>query len=178
MIQLFDTNNKIEENLERVLWLSKRSQTDEVLKIWKDHFEQHLYTEFPHDESILQSIPETKPGTEKSTKELIISKEEIRKAISLLKNNKAPGSDLITAQVLKSGREPIINMLHLIFLKIVNEENTPLYFSKMLVIPLLKKGSKCLPKNCRAISLLSIPGKVLNKILLNKIPEKNRSIHQ
>ena len=42
----------------------------------------------------------------------------------------------------------------------------------MLVIPVLKKGSKCLPKNCRAISLLSIPGKVLNKILLNKIHEK------
>ena len=90
----------------------------------------------------------------------------------MLKNNKAPGSDLITAQVLKSGGEPIVNMLHLIFLKTVNEENTPLYFSKMLVIPVLKKGSKCLPKNCRAISLLSIPGKVLNKILLNKIPEK------
>ena len=32
----------------------KRTQTDEVLKIWKEHFEQHVNSEFPHYESILQ----------------------------------------------------------------------------------------------------------------------------
>ena len=73
------------------------------------------------------------PGTDQSTEKLIISKEEIKKAVSLLKNNKAPGSDLITTEVLKADEEPIVNMLHLIFLKVVNEENTPLHFSKMLV---------------------------------------------
>ena len=66
-------------------------------------------------------------------------------------------------------------MLHLIFLKIVNEENTPLHFSKMLVAPIFKKGDKCLPENYRAISLLSIPGKVLNKIPLKKIREKTEA---
>ena len=34
----------------------KRTQTDEVLKIFKEHFEQHLNTEFPHDESIPETI--------------------------------------------------------------------------------------------------------------------------
>ena len=108
--------------------VDKRTQTDEVLKIWNENFEKHLNTEFPHDESILQSIPETMPGTKQSTEELITSKEEIRKTISLLKNNKAPGFDLVTVEVLKADREPIVNMLHLIFLKIVNEESTPLCF--------------------------------------------------
>ena len=42
----------------------------------------------------------------------------------------------------------------------------------MLVTPIYKKGDKSLPENYRAITLLSIPGKVLNKILLNKIREK------
>ena len=63
-------------------------------------------------------------------------------------------------------------MLHLIFLKTLNEENTPLHFSKMLVTPIFKKGDKSLPEDYRDISLLSIPGKVFNKILLNKIREK------
>ena len=55
--------------------------------------------------SLRQSIPETMPGTEQSTEELIISKEEIRKAISLRKNNKTPGSDLITAEVLRANSQ-------------------------------------------------------------------------
>ena len=63
-------------------------------------------------------------------------------------------------------------MLHLINLKIVNEENTPLHSSKMLVTAIFKKEDKYLPGNYRAISLLSIPGKVPNKILLNKILEE------
>ena len=63
-------------------------------------------------------------------------------------------------------------MLHLMLLKIGNEENTALHFSKMLGTPIFVKGDKCLPENYRALSLVSIPGKVLNKILLNKIREK------
>ena len=42
-------------------------------------------------------------------------KEELKKAISLLKNNNAPGSDLIT--VLKTGGKPKVTMLHVIYLK-------------------------------------------------------------
>ena len=118
------------------------------------------------------TIPETKSGTEQSKEKLVISKEEIRKAISLLENSKTPESDLITAKVLKAGGEPMVNMLHLIFLKMVNEGNTSLHFSNMLVTPIFKEGEKCLPENYRAISLLSIPGKALNKILLNKICKK------
>ena len=52
----------------------RRNQIDEALEIWKEYFEQHLNTEFPHDESILQSIPEAMPGTEQSTEKLTISK--------------------------------------------------------------------------------------------------------
>lgn len=57
----------------------KRNQTDKVLKIWKEHFEQHLKTEFPYNESILRFIPEIMPGTGQSIEKLIMSKEEIRK---------------------------------------------------------------------------------------------------
>ena len=60
----------------------KRNQTDKVLKIWKEHFEQHLKTEFPYNESILQFIPEIMPGTGQSIEKLIMSKEEIRKVFS------------------------------------------------------------------------------------------------
>ena len=63
----------------------RRTQIDEVLEIWKEYFVQHLNTEIRHDESILQAIPEKMPATEQSTEKLIKSKDEITKAISLLK---------------------------------------------------------------------------------------------
>ena len=124
----------------------KTTKTEEVLKIWKDNFRQHLNTEFSHDENILQSIPNTTPGTEPSPEELTTTKEEVRKAILLLKNKKVPGSDLITAEDLKAGGEPIVNTLHLIFSKLLDEETTPTHFSKMLVTPIYKKGYKYLLK--------------------------------
>ena len=114
----------------------KTAKTEEVLKIWKNHFRQPLNTEFPHDENILQSIPNTTLDTEPSPEELTITKEEVRKAIFLLKNNKAAGSDLIAAEVLKAGGEPIVNTFHLFFSKFLNEETTPTDFSKMLVTPI------------------------------------------
>ena len=120
----------------------------------------------------MQSIPHPIPGTQQSIEELNITKEEVKNAISSLKNNKAPGSDLITAEVLKAGGEPIVNTLHLIFSKILKEETTPIHFSTMLITPVHKKGDKSMPQNYRAIALLSIPEKVLNKILLTKIREK------
>ena len=94
-------------NLKRALRLLKTKRRIRVqkqkkfLKSEKKHFKRHLSTESPNDENILQSIPNTTPSIKPSTEELIITKEEVRKAISLLKNNKVPGSDLITAGVLK-----------------------------------------------------------------------------
>jgi len=42
---------------------------------------------------------------------------------------------------------------------------------RMLVTPIYKKENTSNPENYRAISLLSISGKVFNRIILNKIRE-------
>ena len=72
--------------------------------MWKEHFKQCLTMEFPHDENILQLIPNVTSSVEPSTEELIITKEEVKKVMSSLKNNKTPGSDLIAAEVLIARR--------------------------------------------------------------------------
>ena len=67
----------------------------------------------------------------------------------------------------------MIKFLVMLFNKIWREENSPLEWSKMIVTPVHKKGNKTDPSNYRAISLLSIPGKVFSHILLQRIKQKS-----
>ena len=60
-----------------------------------------------------------------------------------------------------------------LLLKIINvawsERNTPQDWSKGLITPVYKKGDKLDPSNYRAVTLLSIPGKVFCRLILNRI---------
>ena len=51
------------------------------------------------------------------------------------------------------------------------EGKTPEDWSKGLITPVFKKGDKLDPANYRAITLLSIPGKVFCRMILNRIQE-------
>ncbi|VDP64214.1 unnamed protein product [Schistosoma curassoni] len=89
-------------------------------------------------------------------------------AVRQIKNGKAAGPDNVPAEALKSDIEVTTNMLYLLFNKTWEEEQVPMDWEGHLVkIP--KKGdlSKC--ENYRGITLLSIPGKVFNRLLLNRM---------
>ena len=59
-----------------------------------------------------------------------------------MKNRKAPRADIISAEVLKAGGHEIIKLKHMLFNKVWKKENPPLEWSKMIVTPVHKKGSK------------------------------------
>ena len=63
-------------------------------------------------------------------------------------------------------------ILHKIFNAIWVQEKTLKDWARMLVTPIHKKGDKLDPANHRAISFLSIPGKVFSRILLNRMKLK------
>ena len=67
-------------------------------------------------------------------------------------------------------------MLEKIFNLIWNVESTPKDWSRMVVTPIHKKGDKLNPENYRAISLLSIPGKVFCRILLDRMKAKTEEV--
>ncbi|XP_030855774.1 uncharacterized protein LOC115929847 [Strongylocentrotus purpuratus] len=138
----------------------------DVLKCWEVHFSVHLNTQFPRDENALLTIPEPQP-TDNPSEPFTI--EEVETTIKLLKNNKACGWDKIAAETLKAGGQSMRQLL----LKIINaawsEGETPEDGSKGLITPVFKKGDKLDPSNYRAITLLSIPGKVFCRMLLMRI---------
>ena len=141
-----------------------------VLKCWKEHFQEHLNKEFPHHELAKDEINENnQPDIPLEP----ITKEEVQRSISAMKNRKAPGADAISAEVLKAGGDEMTKFLLMLFNKVWREENPPLEWSKMIVTPVRKKGNKTDSSNYRAISLLSIPGKVFSHILLQRIKQKS-----
>ena len=96
---------------------------------------------------------------------------EIKKAITSLKNGRAAGPDEIPAEAIKAAMETATNMLYSLFNKIWEREEIPAEWKEGILIKLPKKGDLTDCSNYRGIMLLSMPGKVLNRILLERIKE-------
>ncbi|VDP51588.1 unnamed protein product [Schistosoma curassoni] len=94
--------------------------------------------------------------------------EETSMAIRQIKSGKARGPDNIPAEALKADEVITAKILHILFNKIWDEEQVPTDWKEGHLIEILKKGdlNKC--ENYRRITLLSIPGKVFNRVLLNR----------
>ena len=99
------------------------------------------------------------------------SKEEIKKAVRTLNNGKAAGPDGIPAQALKADIDTATDILHNLFTKIWDEEKVPAVWREGLVIKLPKKGGLRDCSNFRGIMLLSVPGKVLNRVILDRVKD-------
>ena len=94
---------------------------------------------------------------------------EVSAAIKRLKQNKAPGNDNITAEVLKYGGEPIIQMFTNMFNRCLSEGKLPNSWKNASVILIHKKGDTADIKNYRQISLLPITYKVFSQVILRRM---------
>ena len=99
------------------------------------------------------------------------TKAEIKKAIMTLRSGKAARPDQIPAEAIKADMEAVTNMLHSLFSKIWEKEEVPVQWKEGIVIKLPKKGDLTDCNNYWGIMLLSVPGKVLNRILLERMKE-------
>ncbi|VDP68493.1 unnamed protein product [Schistosoma curassoni] len=92
-------------------------------------------------------------------------------AVRQINNGKAAGPDNIPAEALKSDVEVTKSMLYLLFKNIWEEEQVLMDWKEGHLVKIPKRGdlSKC--ENYRGITLLSIPGKVFNRVLLNRMKD-------
>ena len=84
-----------------------------------------------------------------------VSLYEIGITLKQLKNNKAPGDDGITAELLRAGGKPVLKVLQKLFNSVILEGNVPEAWTGSVVVLFFKKGDKTLLKNYRPISLLT-----------------------
>ena len=92
-------------------------------------------------------------------------------AIKAMKDNKAPGTDDITSDIIKIGGEEITEELAKLYNQIMDEKKIPTSWKEAKIILLYKKGDKTDIKNYRPISLLSHVYKIFTRILQTRIKE-------
>ncbi|VDP26768.1 unnamed protein product [Schistosoma mattheei] len=128
------------------------------------------------EELLNRSAPLSLPGIEAAPTDLPIDVtpptfEEIRMVIRQIDSGKAAGPDSIPAETQKSDIQVTANMHHILFREIWEEEQVSTDWKEGHLIKIPKKGdlSKC--EDYRGITLLSVPGKVFDRVLLNRIKD-------
>ena len=90
---------------------------------------------------------------------------------AVLKNldpNSSMGPDWLHAQLLKYCSETLAYPPYKIFQRSLSEGSLPQEWKTSIVIPIFKKGSRYNPLNYRPVSLTSVPGKCLERLICRR----------
>ena len=93
----------------------------------------------------------------------------VRAALLSLNCNKACGPDNFSAKIVLECADQLVTPLTKLCKKSVETGVFPSLWKEANIIPLLKKGDKKNPLNYRSISLISLFGKILEKIVHDQI---------
>ena len=144
--------------------------TDEnaVKERWSEYFEQLLNVD---DGRVAEISGAQMNGVlEDDLIDVDVTVEDVRKAVKKLKKGKSPGVDGITSEMLCFGGECMLEWLTRVCKVCVLEEKVPSDWVRAIIVPLYKgKGDRGDCRNYRGISLLSIPGKVYGRILIERV---------
>jgi len=86
-----------------------------------------------------------------------------------LKNNKSPGNDGITGEMIKHGKPHLIEEIHQLCNEAWETSIAPTEWKKSVLVLLHKKGSAMKCSNYRTIALTNHLGKVLMMILTERL---------
>ncbi|XP_078612812.1 uncharacterized protein LOC144882704 [Branchiostoma floridae x Branchiostoma japonicum] len=138
-----------------------------ILNRWAEHFQNLFSIDRSVNDSALQRIPQ-QPMLEEL--DLVPTLEEVKTATEQQKSGKAAGVDAIPPEIWKHGGAALHITLHKLFVLCWEQGKLPQDLRDAVIITLYKnKGEKSDCSNYRGITLLSIAGKILARILLNRL---------
>ncbi|KFO77743.1 RNA-directed DNA polymerase from mobile element jockey, partial [Cuculus canorus] len=109
----------------------------------------------------------------------VIQEEAVRDLLAQLDVHKSMGPDGIHPRVLKELADVLSKPLSIIFQRSWLTGEVPLDWRLADVVPIYKKGCREDPGNYRPVSLTSVPGKVMEQVILSAImkhTQENRVI--
>ena len=131
---------------------------------WAEHFREILNRPDPEEEA---DVDDTGFYIEVDHEDII--QQEIEQVITQTKGNRASGEDRVTSDILKADPISSAKALRKLFSEVWKEEKVPKAWNKSIIIKLPMKGDLSVCSNWRGISLLSIPGKMFCRVLLQRL---------
>ena len=152
---------------------------NEVLNVWKAHFEKLGTPKFSEEydnnhytvvTDRVRNLFENKGGDNPSYA-TPFTRREIHEAIMTLNGNKAPGFDNVTGEHIKYAGETIDEVLLLLYNSMMDLEYVPVCCRTGVQVPLYKGKDTCTldPNNYRGITLLSVFNKIYEILLWKRI---------
>ena len=145
------------------------SDRKDILTRWTAHFSELLNRTSAVDPQALDSVPQ-RPQI--AALDVHPTLQEVKKAVSELQTGKSPGPDGIPPEIYKAGGQALCEQLTRLFVLFWEKGEVPQDFRDANIVHLYKnKGDKSACDNHRGISLLSIAGKLLARVLLNRLTQ-------
>ena len=138
-----------------------------ILQRWVEHLSDLLNRVNPADPNVFDRLPTLPPIHHLDQ---VPTFDEVVKAKNSLKNNKAAGPDGLPGEIFKYGGYAVTRCLYEFILEVWDAEILPqIWINPDIVTIYKKKGDKSDCSNYRGISLLSVAGKILARILLTRL---------
>ncbi|BHF85805.1 hypothetical protein SprV_1002897800 [Sparganum proliferum] len=143
------------------------TEKTQILQRWSEHFRGVLIRPSTISDDAIDRLPQVETNADLG---LPPSLQETIRAVQQLSSGKAPGSDAIPAEVYKHGGPQLMHHLTALFQEMWRQGGVPQDFKDATIVHLYKrKGNRQICDNHRGISLLNIAGKILARILLNRL---------
>ena len=143
------------------------TDNEAIDKRFAEHFEQLLNRPSAINSEAISEIP---ARTVNNQLDDLPTEQEVTKAIDELQSGKAAGPDGIPPEVFKAGGPTLVKKLTEFLCLCWDDGSLPQDLKDARIVHLYKgKGDKSSCDNYRGISLLSIAGKILAKVILNRL---------
>ncbi|KAL8584674.1 hypothetical protein ACOMHN_002403 [Nucella lapillus] len=143
------------------------TDNEAINRRWSEHFEQLLNRPSSIDPSVIEQIQSRPLQMELDDPP---TKDEVAGAIAYLQCGKSAGPDGIPPEVFKAGSQPLIQKFTEFLCMCWEDGCLPQDLKDARIVHLYKgKGDKSSCDNYRGISRLSIAGKILSKVILNRL---------
>lgn len=134
-----------------------------------ENFYANLYSNKEH-RKITENVPQImNQGSEEMPP---ITREEMQKSLSEMKNNKSPGEDDVVIEAVKGSEEELLRAITNLFNKCLEEAKTPSMWNNAIITIMHKKGNIVDLQNYRPISLLTHLYKLFTKVVVRRLTPK------